>query len=140
MNPARTLGPAIVTKEFDSYFWIYFVGPVVGSILAAGLYRLLVAMYVTSVPLILHPSCRSFSLKQPSLDLADIVVALRAYWAASSEEEEDVVEYLYAVPTSKTESLLQRRTTADLRRSSTSPANVVNSQQQNQTTSTVYGV
>lgn len=50
MNPARTLGPAIVANGFKSYYWIYFVGPAVGSVLAAGLYRLLKAMYVHLSP------------------------------------------------------------------------------------------
>lgn len=44
MNPARTFGPAVINKTFESYFWIYFVGPTVGAILAAGLYHLLKAM------------------------------------------------------------------------------------------------
>lgn len=49
MNPARTLGPAIIDNDFKAYMWIYIVGPFVGSILAAGLYRLLKAMYVPSI-------------------------------------------------------------------------------------------
>lgn len=45
MNPARTLGPAVFSG-FESYSWIYFAGPALGSGIAAGLYRLLKAMYV----------------------------------------------------------------------------------------------
>lgn len=37
LNPARTLGPAILSGNFDN-IWVYFVGPLVGSILAALLY------------------------------------------------------------------------------------------------------
>lgn len=40
LNPARTLGPAIVSGTYDD-IWIYFVGPVLGGILAALLYRFL---------------------------------------------------------------------------------------------------
>jgi MIP family channel proteins len=36
MNPARSLGPAIVAGELEEA-WIYVVGPVVGAVLAAGL-------------------------------------------------------------------------------------------------------
>lgn len=37
-NPARTLGPAVATSQFDA-LWIYLVGPPVGATLAALLYR-----------------------------------------------------------------------------------------------------
>ena len=38
LNPARWLGPAVVSGEFDD-FWIYIVGPLVGAIAAALAYR-----------------------------------------------------------------------------------------------------
>ncbi len=37
LNPARTLGPAIVSGNYAD-IWLYFVGPLVGAILAARLY------------------------------------------------------------------------------------------------------
>jgi aquaporin Z len=40
LNPARTLGPAIMTGNFDN-IWLYFVVPILGSILAALLYTYL---------------------------------------------------------------------------------------------------
>lgn len=38
LNPARWLGPAVASGEFDD-FWIYIVGPLVGAIAAALAYR-----------------------------------------------------------------------------------------------------
>jgi len=37
MNPARSLGPALVTGEWDDQ-WVYWVGPLIGAALAALLY------------------------------------------------------------------------------------------------------
>lgn len=42
LNPARSLGPALISLLFDTapmaYYWIYLVGPVLGAMLAATLY------------------------------------------------------------------------------------------------------
>ncbi|MBV9277763.1 MAG: aquaporin [Candidatus Eremiobacteraeota bacterium] len=40
MNPARSLGPAIVAGKFE-HIWIYLIGPFVGALLAAGVVHLL---------------------------------------------------------------------------------------------------
>jgi glycerol uptake facilitator protein len=45
LNPARSFGPAFVSLLFDtgpmSYYWIYVVGPILGGLLAAQLYKLI---------------------------------------------------------------------------------------------------
>jgi hypothetical protein len=41
LNPARSLGPAVIGHSFPGYFWIYWVGPLLGSLLACGFYVLL---------------------------------------------------------------------------------------------------
>lgn len=39
LNPARSLGPAVASTQFFGYHWIYWVGPFLGAIVAAGFYR-----------------------------------------------------------------------------------------------------
>ncbi|KAL1841752.1 hypothetical protein VTJ49DRAFT_6666 [Mycothermus thermophilus] len=41
LNPARSLGPAVVNHTFPGYFWIYWLGPTLGALLACGFYVLL---------------------------------------------------------------------------------------------------
>ncbi|GAA5863367.1 hypothetical protein JCM3774_005268 [Rhodotorula dairenensis] len=41
LNPARSLGPAVISHSFPSYFWIYMLGPSLGAVLAAVFYKLL---------------------------------------------------------------------------------------------------
>lgn len=41
LNPARSFGPAVVLRSFQSYHWIYWVGPGIGSLIAAGFYHLI---------------------------------------------------------------------------------------------------
>ncbi|KAJ4994291.1 MIP family channel protein [Stagonosporopsis vannaccii] len=40
LNPARSFGPAVVVG-FSSYHWIYWIGPLLGAVLASGAYALI---------------------------------------------------------------------------------------------------
>lgn len=44
LNPARSLGPAVVSRSFPGYHWIYWLGPLLGAVLAAGFFTLLKRM------------------------------------------------------------------------------------------------
>ncbi|WWC68269.1 uncharacterized protein I206_102192 [Kwoniella pini CBS 10737] len=49
LNPARSLGPAVIEKEFPSYYWIYWIGPLLGSLVASVFYKVLrIAEYYTA--------------------------------------------------------------------------------------------
>ncbi|KAI8962184.1 aquaporin-like protein [Daldinia sp. FL1419] len=39
LNPARSFGCAVVAPNFPGYHWIYWIGPLLGAIIAAGYYR-----------------------------------------------------------------------------------------------------
>ncbi|KAI5950724.1 AQY1 [Candida jiufengensis] len=41
LNPARSFGPCIAARSFPNYHWIYWVGPILGAVLAFGVWRLL---------------------------------------------------------------------------------------------------
>ncbi|GAM85475.1 hypothetical protein ANO11243_034820 [Dothideomycetidae sp. 11243] len=38
VNPVRSLGPCVVGRSFVHYHWIYWIGPFLGAIVAAGYY------------------------------------------------------------------------------------------------------
>ncbi|KAK2625902.1 hypothetical protein QTJ16_005214 [Diplocarpon rosae] len=40
LNPARSFAPCAVTHDFDHEHWIYWVGPLIGTLLAVGFYKL----------------------------------------------------------------------------------------------------
>ncbi|TKA79116.1 hypothetical protein B0A55_02423 [Friedmanniomyces simplex] len=51
LNPARSFGPAVVNRHFLGYHWIYWLGPILGSTVAAGFYKLIKALeYETANP------------------------------------------------------------------------------------------
>ncbi|KAI1373757.1 aquaporin-like protein [Hypoxylon crocopeplum] len=49
VNPARAFGPSVVIGEFYSYHWIYWVGPVLGSLAASGFYVFIKALEYETV-------------------------------------------------------------------------------------------
>lgn len=44
VNPARSLGPAVVNNNYVPEFWIYFIGPTFGAMVAASIHGLLKAL------------------------------------------------------------------------------------------------
>jgi aquaporin Z len=47
LNPARTLGPNIVSGQWQDW-WVYVLGPVAGALLVAGLWRLVPRVILTA--------------------------------------------------------------------------------------------
>lgn len=41
VNPARSFGPCVATHSFTHYQWIYWVGPILGSLLATAFYKII---------------------------------------------------------------------------------------------------
>jgi len=41
MNPARAFGPSVVSGTFPIYHWLYWLGPILGSLMAVSFYLLL---------------------------------------------------------------------------------------------------
>lgn len=55
VNPARSFGPAVVTQSFSSYHWIYWVGPVLGALLASVFYMFIKALEYETVNNVADP-------------------------------------------------------------------------------------
>ena len=39
LNPARSFGPDVIAASFPGYHYIYWIGPVLGALAAAGYYK-----------------------------------------------------------------------------------------------------
>ncbi|XP_032296981.1 LOW QUALITY PROTEIN: aquaporin-4 [Coturnix japonica] len=61
MNPARSLGPAIVTGIWDDH-WVYWVGPVLGAVLAGFCYEFIFAPGASREKLFACLTCRDVAL------------------------------------------------------------------------------
>jgi len=51
MNPARAFGPAVISNNLETNHWLYWVGPLVGGMLAGLLYEFLFAVNATPAKL-----------------------------------------------------------------------------------------
>ncbi|URD97046.1 zinc finger protein [Musa troglodytarum] len=67
MNPARTLGPAVASRKYDA-LWVYFVGPVLGTLSGAMSYKF-IRMTEKQPPQSLPSMGSSTGPKSPSTSL-----------------------------------------------------------------------
>lgn len=49
LNPARSFGPCVVLGTFHSYHWIYWIGPILGALLASAFYMFIKALEYETV-------------------------------------------------------------------------------------------
>ncbi len=49
LNPARSFGPCAVTSNFPDYHYIYWVGPLMGTLLAYGMYKIITSVEYQTV-------------------------------------------------------------------------------------------
>ena len=64
LNPARAFGPELVYNVWESYTWIYYVGPALGAVVAALTYELLFLREP-----IAKPGPRETGLVEPGVDI-----------------------------------------------------------------------
>ncbi|GMN42237.1 hypothetical protein TIFTF001_011445 [Ficus carica] len=72
MNPARTLGPAIASSEYKG-LWVYFVGPVTGTLLGSWFYKIiqvLVPLIRPKTPVTPIVNSHSYQTGHPSKELS----------------------------------------------------------------------
>ena len=51
VNPARSFGPDAVRGDFPAHHWIYWIGPILGGLLAAAFYKFVkILEYETANP------------------------------------------------------------------------------------------
>ena len=49
LNPTRSFGPCVVTRSFPGYHYIYWFGPVMGTLLAFGMYKIVTSVEYQTV-------------------------------------------------------------------------------------------
>ncbi|XP_029450676.1 aquaporin-4-like isoform X2 [Rhinatrema bivittatum] len=61
MNPARSLGPAVITGIWE-YHWVYWMGPMLGSVLAGISYEFFVASSASREKLVACLTCKDIEI------------------------------------------------------------------------------
>ncbi|KAK7091111.1 hypothetical protein V1264_008840 [Littorina saxatilis] len=81
MNPSRSLGSAVASGVYDGH-WIYWVGPIIGGVLAAACYKLVISPY---------RSCLSMDdAVQKMLQDENFVAIPRDYFRTTGKNAKDV--------------------------------------------------
>lgn len=98
LNPARSFGPCVANRDFPLSHWIYWVGPVLGAIFAAGFYKLIKLLKYELV----NPGQDGDDTEQRPLLANDIV-------AREASKHALQLNASFARPLSFSESMFERR-------------------------------
>lgn len=100
LNPARSFGPCVVVHEYSSYHWIYWIGPLTGSLIAAILYKLIKSLeYETANP---DPEMGTHTSHTSEMLAAE---RSRSSHTFTGESRPATAMDGYAIPTTTTETL-----------------------------------
>jgi aquaporin related protein len=81
VNPARSFGPSVVSHRFETYHWIYWVGPILGALLASAFYMFVKACKyyaLSSINVTLANDIRTVEYETVNLETDDPKKALAA--------------------------------------------------------------
>jgi len=97
LNPARSFGPCVVTKTFPHYHYIYWAGPLMGTLLAWGMYKIVKSVeYETVNPgqdfddheaALFHPPSNASNKEQVERPNPALYAAERALRQASGDSQ-----------------------------------------------------
>lgn len=98
LNPARSFGPSLANSRFPPEHWIYWVGPLLGALLASGFYKIMKVLRYEEV----NPGQDDNDLVEFKSLLADDAHTRHSRHALSFNDS-------FARPLSITESMFDRR-------------------------------
>ncbi|XP_063300824.1 aquaporin-4-like [Pelobates fuscus] len=86
MNPARSLGPAVVTGIWENH-WVYWIGPVMGAFLAGASYEFFFASSASREKLVACLTCKDIEMVETaSVSRSSLSIATRTRQSDRKQE------------------------------------------------------